>query len=231
MDGIAQPTPIPPRAYVFVSQWQFLALHNFELIGEISSSAVFAWADPRLATLYVTGGLEYLYDTADNPNRLPTLSPFAIEHAFDPLERELETVRFDEFPLAPSRLSALYAFPDAASCQRAAELHGWPLDEVREVGVWGHPLVRIHRGNMNLVSLMRGFYESGHLPADQERRDIFRAYWRGSEELPLQPTDAWLATPLWELLVEGKFLRTDDPRATGQDVVDAVHRSRQRPSQ
>lgn len=107
MDETAHPTRVPPRAYVFVSQWQFLALHIFEVIGEISSSAVFAWSDARLARLYLMGELQYLWDTDDNADRLPTLSPFAVEHALDPLERELETIRFEEFPLAPSRVSAL----------------------------------------------------------------------------------------------------------------------------
>jgi hypothetical protein len=92
-------------------------------------------------------------------------------------------------------------------------------------------LVRVHRGNMNLVSLMRGLYESGRLPSDQERRAIFRAYWRGGDELPFQPDDSRLATPLWELLVEGKFFRTDGPRASSEDVVDAVQRTHERPSQ
>jgi hypothetical protein len=146
------------------------------VIGEIASSAVFAWSDQRLLNLYLSGRLEYLYGTDENPNRLPTLSPFAIDHAFDPLERELEAARFEEFPLLPSRLSALYAFADRASCERAAELHSWSLAEVRQVRLLQHPLVRVHRVNMNLISLMRGLYDGGHLPPDHTRRAICRAY-------------------------------------------------------
>lgn len=204
---------------LFVSVTKFLpTVNNFEVLGQLTSSAAtLAWGDNTLLCLYLNGTLEYTMDPT-NPKSLLTATPFGVAHRDDPFERDIEAIRLGEYPLLPSRFSALFGFEDRDSCERVAQLHGWPLEEVRKVRVEQHEvLARAHRGNMNLISVLHGLYPAS-LTRDQLEQAI-RWYWSGSEELPITTDDARFGTPLWEWLVEGTFHRIDEPRGTIQDVL------------
>ena len=215
----------PNTLFVFVSETDLLTRHNFEVVGEMSSAAVSASEeDPRIRSLFLAGELEYGVQPT-NPRALYRMSPFMTTHYADPLEGEIESVRLAESRMLPSRLSALFGFANRENCERAAEMHGWSLAEVREVRVYqDDSLVRAHRANMNLITTLRLLHGTGALSPDQWQAAL-RDYWAGSGRLPVVPVDARYQTPLWEWLVEGKLFRTDAPRATLTDLVEMYEKT------
>jgi hypothetical protein len=217
-DSTAQ---LPKTVFVFVSNDNFLTANNFEVLGSITSASVFAWGDPRLLGLYRSGELEYLVTLPPSENALLALSPFSAQSQTDPVERRLEEVRFREFAMRPSRFGALYAFADLPTAERAADQHGWDRTEIREVALVPDALTRVHRGNMNLISLLRGIADGG-ASASVDWDEACRLYWRGEAALPVEPTDERFREPLWELLIDGQVLRIDEPRATMSDVVELL---------
>lgn len=91
----------------------------------------------------------------------------------------------------------------------------------REVALVPHPLTRIHRGNMNLISVLRGLAAGGE-SAGFDWDEWCGVYWRGEGVLPVEPSDEGMHEPLWELLIDGQVLRTDEAQATMSDVADLL---------
>lgn len=90
------------------------------------------------------------------------------------VEWDAEVARSGYFPLLPSRLSAIYAFGDMATCHAVAAKHGRKLGEVERFRPVPHEANRLVRVNMEVVQLMRVAYRRGVWTADQ-----LDAIWRG----------------------------------------------------
>lgn len=209
----------PDKLFIFVSQTALMSRYNFELVGRIDSAAASAWDDPTVMALYRQGRLEYGVKL-NNPKVLSRMSPFMTNYNNDPLEIELEAVRFATFSHLPSRLSALYGFAEREECERASELYGWDMTEMRTVRVLQDERVRAHRANMNLITILRGFPIFAG-PAGHPVREGITHYWQGSGNPPegVIVSDTRLRESLCEWLVEGTFFRTDEPRATLAEIV------------
>lgn len=61
-------------------------------------------------------------------------------------------------PTAPSRMSAIYAFGDEATCIEVASRYGWSLETVRRFEVAAGTAYRGARVNMEVISLLRTVY-------------------------------------------------------------------------
>jgi hypothetical protein len=222
----------PDEFFIFVSEASFWTRHNFHLTGSFVSGG-FAAAKPdavptgtvtlyapgqeaprgeALRDAYERGTLDYLQFTA-NPGYFGWPSPFAAEIATDyRVEWDAEVCRRHVDPLLPSRLSAIYAFGDHATCEEVAAKHHWQLGEVARFRLVPDPLNRIARVNMEIVSLARLAYRRGTWTAEK-LDEMRRAYWLGGESLALElPVDGVSferveSGVIWEYLIEGRLER------------------------
>ena len=235
---LVTPGNCPDPFYIFVNQAPTVARQNFELTRTfISTGFVLAFpefvpagvrvifgkqgrpallsagpdmpVDPDLRSGYVNGTLEYL-PLGMNPMYFGFMNPFTLSTvASYYVEADAELVRREVEPLAPSRLSAIYAFGDYQSCLDANVRHGWPLDQVRAFRLRPHEHARVWRANMELVSLAQPAYRGASLLNWEEARTYWRNYW--TESAPV--TFAFLEDGktnvshasgcTWEYLIEG----------------------------
>jgi hypothetical protein len=107
----------------------------------------------------------------------------------------------------------VYAFGSEEDCQKASERHKWDLGELLRFRLLPHPLNRVHRANMEIVSTMRGAYPSGSWSREQHDA-IWRHYWSGGGPLAVEiqavrdNTLGWQSIPsgeIWESLIEGRL--------------------------
>lgn len=222
----------PSEFFVFVNQASFWTRHNFGLTGRFVSSG-FAAAVPDqvpvgtvmayspgpsapsgddIRTAYVNGTLDYLM-FAPSPTYFGWPTPFASNVVTDyRIEYDAEVCRRWRFPLLPSRLSATYAFGDFDTCVAVSEKHRWPLDEVERFRLIPHELNRVHRVNMEIVSLARCAYRRAMFSAT-DLDAIWRTYWTGGGNMPLElPVDGRVhervdSGVIWEFLIEGVLER------------------------
>lgn len=216
---------VPDPFYVFVNRAHWPARHNVTRTGKLVSAAFLAavsetapaGTDARLSRgiqsdireRFITGTIDYLPFTP-NPTHFGWLSPFAVSAtAKYRVEYEAEIARRHHFPRAPSRLSAIFAFGDDQSCEQASRLHGWPLDEVRQFRLLPHPLARVSKVNMEIVSLMLLAHGGGTTFNVTDLDEIWRGYWSGADSLELDvlvgegKSESRSSGCLWEYLIEG----------------------------
>jgi hypothetical protein len=122
------------------------------------------------------------------------------------------------FPTLPSRMSSVFAFGTEEDCQKAHELYGWNLNQLRHFRLVCDPLTRVHRANMQIISLMRFAYPRARW--NREERDaIWRHYWSGGGSLKVEvpvirddvPGREWFESgEIWEHLIEGRLELADD---------------------
>jgi hypothetical protein len=169
----------------------------------------------------LTFGQQYLTGTADyfifvpNPNRTQgPVSLFSIS-AIDLylVEYNAERVRHLFFPLAPSRLSSVYAFGSEQDCNRAHSLYGWDLNSVRKFRLLPHALNRVQRANMEVVSLMRRAQKGG-MWTEEDTTQIWKHYWNGGGDLQIEipaiergalVRKTISSGAIWEYLIEGRL--------------------------
>jgi hypothetical protein len=126
-------------------------------------------------------------------------------------DAEYERVRIN--PRYPSRLSAIYAFGDYASCELVAQKYKWPLNEVRRFYVEPSPLTRVVKVNMEIASLMRYAYKVSMM---QNISEAWQAYWAGAGNVDaVLPTIGFKKQTsssgvIWEYLIDGA-MRPLDP--------------------
>jgi|ERR1700722_10716658 len=125
------------------------------------------------------------------------------------IEYNAELVRKDSFRFFPSRLSAIYAFGDYATCETVASKHGWPLREVRRFTLEeGNAFTKVIKTNMEIVSLLR---TANRISAIDSRTilEVWTRYWKGESiegmELPQSGGERKMFScgEIWEYLIEG----------------------------
>ena len=124
------------------------------------TSAGFAAAgsDPGFLEAYVHGTANYVPFVPNTARTTGFVSLFTVHAASQyEVEYDAEYLRYREFSTLPSRLSAVYAFGREDS-RKAHELYRWDLSTLRRFRLVRHPLTRVHRANMQIVSLMRSVY-------------------------------------------------------------------------
>lgn len=204
----------PPRVFVFANHASPIAVMNLRITGTFVSPAYAAMADPAFAEAYVRGDADLLPYVPNPDLSTGFMSPFTTGVLNDyRLEYDAELHRRGSAPDAPSRLTAVFAFEDLATCERVHARYGWDLGEVVEMRVVD--VLKARRVNMEIVSLARDAYRSGMLSPELVER-LWRSYWSGSDGFALElPTVDGTgrrqasAGVLWELLIDGKLVRAD----------------------
>ncbi|MFZ6025088.1 MAG: hypothetical protein ACOYVG_11625 [Bacteroidota bacterium] len=207
---------IPEEFYVFVTLSNFMTKNNYENSKTFNSAAFGELSMSKdLLEKYITGTINYLPFTP-NPNRsLHSVSPFHNSITADyRTEYNVEIARQYSFPLYPSRLSATYAFGNYDSCLEVNRKYGWDLSTVKRFQLQKHPLNRVAKVNMEIISLER--YASRVSILDQNTCNlIWRHYWTGQGNIQMElPTldmkrEVYNSGVLWEYLIEGSITGID----------------------
>jgi hypothetical protein len=213
----AMVTPIDLRApfLVFANTLNITCWNNLRFTRSIISAGyVAAVEDPKFRDAYLNGTANYAPLVPNNARSSAFLSLFTVSvQSLYEVEYDAEYLRSREFPLLPSRFSAVYAFGSDEDCRKAHERYNWPLSELRRFRLVPHPFNRMHRANMEIVSLMRSVYPKASW--DREQRDaIWRHYWSGGGSLAAEIPAIRDDTPdrqsiasgeIWEYLIEGRL--------------------------
>ncbi len=104
---------IPDEFYIFVNQMNPITHHNFTVTKTFTSSAVSCIEiDKSFIKKFINWTARYLpFEPCQSDNRSP--SPYMLSAINDyKIEYDAEVFREKNYPLYPSRLSALYAFGD-----------------------------------------------------------------------------------------------------------------------
>lgn len=211
---------MPDTFFVFANLSNTVCWHNLRFTKSITSSGFLAaMSDPAFHDAYVGGTANYWPFVPNQERSSGFVSLFAAtaQSSYE-VEYDAEYIRFREFPLLPSRLSAVYAFGSEEDCQKAHDLYGWDLSEVRRFRlVQDNQLIRVHRVNMGIVSLMRCVYPMASWSREQ-RDAIWRHYWAGGVTLKVEVPVICDDTPshqsresgeIWEYLIEGRLELVD----------------------
>lgn len=205
--------------FVFANTNDPMCWHNLHFTRCIISSGISAASsDPVFAEAYSKGTAIYAPYVPNGSRSSGFLSRFSINAtASYTVEYDAEYTRFKEFPLLPSRFSAVFAFATEEDCAKASKLYGWDISQVRRFRLADLPGTRVHRANMEIISLMRGVL-SGAAWGEEERQSIWRHYWSGGGsikvEIPVMrngsPQRQWFESgELWEHLIEGRLELAD----------------------
>jgi hypothetical protein len=200
---------------VFTDTSNVTCWHNLHFTKSITSSGfAAAVTDPAFRDAYIRGTANYEPFVPNTARSSGFVSLFTIHAASQyEVEYDAEYLRHHEFPTLPSRLSAVYAFGREDDCRRAHELYRWDLSTLRRFRLVRDPLTRVHRANMEIVSLMRSTYPRASW-SREDRDNIWRHYWssRGAlqVEIPVirngAPTRQWFESgEIWEYLIEGRL--------------------------
>jgi hypothetical protein len=189
--------------------------HNLRFTKSITSSGfAAATSDPAFRDTYIRGTANYAPFVPNTARSSGFVSLFTIHAASQyEVEYDAEYVRYHEFPTLPSRLSAVYAFGREEDCRKVHELYRWDLAKLRRFRLIRDPLTRVHRANMEIISLMRSVYPRASW-SRAERDNIWRHYWSGGGTLKVEipiicdgsPRRQWFESgEIWEYLIEGRL--------------------------
>ena len=165
-------------------------------------------AFPEFRKDYINGTATYLpFETAEPSCKALSIYTFGVINNYR-IEYDAEQYRLAYCPLYPSRLSAVYAFGDYESCIAVNRKYGWNLSEIREFTLVPHPLTRIAKLNMEIVSLARQSYMN--LPINRDLiHEIWKNYWSGNNDTRIEAYNETKCEVLaesgviWEYLIEG----------------------------
>ena len=209
----------PEFFFVFADTADPMCWHNLRFTKSIMSSGYAAAAsDPGFLEHYLKGTAVYAPFVPNDARTTGFISKFAISAASNyQVEYDAEYVRFTRYGTLPSRLSAVYAFGSMDECEKASIKHRWPLERVKRFRLAEHPLARVHRANMEIISLMRTVYPRASWNA-KERDDIWQHYWSGGGSITVKipaiindcpQQKGYSSGEIWEYLVEGKLELAD----------------------
>ena len=210
---------LPPELFIFVDQTSMMTRNNFQLRRTFNSRFAEPLQTEEGRAAIDSGEIDPM-PFKQNPDQYPDLSPFVLRLATEQwIEWEAERRRRSVAPLAPSRLSAVYAFGDEATCRTVSARHGWHLSTVWRFQVNTDFTWRAARVNMEVVSLMRGIYRLASWDTDSSNH-IWDHYWSGGENLQLEvpavggplgnQRDVVNSGVIWEWLIEGQVISHDD---------------------
>lgn len=205
---------------VFVDTSNVTCWHNLRFTKSIISSGFAAAAsDPEFRDVYIRGTANYAPFVPNTALTTGFVSLFAVQAASQyEIEYDAEYLRYHEFPTLPSRLSAVYAFGRAEDTRRAHDLYHWDLSTLRRFRLIRDPLARVHRANMQIVSLMRSVYPRASW-SREDRDNIWRHYWSGGGSLKVEIPVIREGAPhrqlfesgeIWEHLIEGRLQLLDE---------------------
>lgn len=207
---------IPDEFFVFVNLQNFITKNNYQnsktfhsaAFGELSLQGDFL-------EKYIKGTINYLPFVINQDRSLHSISPFHNSITADyRTEYNVEIARRYNYPLYPSRLSATYAFGDYNSCIEVNKKYNWDLSTVQIFRLNHHPLNRVAKVNMEIISLER--HASRVSTIDQKTCDfIWKHYWTGQGKMQMElpslnmTMEKYDSGILWEYLIEGSITCID----------------------
>lgn len=203
----------PSEFYIFCNFQNPITYNNVEKIGVINSSGITAASiDEQMLRGYLSGDADYL-PFIPNPNMSPAISMYQLG-IMNPYRAEYnaEINRKEKFKMYPSRLSSMYAFADYETCEKVSEKYHWDISTVRKFELQEHPLTRIAKVNMEVISLVRLAYGISSFNSDNE---VWQHYWTGQGNLELQlpgrnfEPQRYESGVIWEYLIEGSLKKVD----------------------
>ncbi|HEY1690340.1 MAG TPA: hypothetical protein VGF95_15910 [Solirubrobacteraceae bacterium] len=206
----------PHEFFIFVDRTSMTTRHNYDLTGGFTSRCAELLASPT-GTQKLDAGQIDLLPFKQNPDQYPFLSPFVVKLTTELwIEYEAERLRKAKHPQFPSRLSAIYAFGDKATCVEVALRHRWDLASVRRFTLAPGMPYRVVRVNMEIVSLMRTVFRLASWQVEDSDR-IWSHYWVGNGNLQVSTPDiegfggqrTWDSGVIWEWLIEGRLVSKD----------------------
>lgn len=199
---------VPEEFFVFVNFSSTIAAANYKA-GSYPSASVSAWADEKLRTKYQEGSINYLPFMPCDRDPI-AISPYCLTAINDyRIEYDAEYYRINNTPLYPSRLSAVYAFEDIATCEIVSTKYGWDLATVRKFTLLPCSLNRVAKVNMEHVSLARHAYRVSGMQ-ERDINELWGAYWHGVGNIKMNLPDGEDFTRnirgsgvAWEYLIDG----------------------------
>lgn len=200
---------IPEKFYIFVNRSNHITESNLSKTKRFFSSAMGAIdAFPEFREEYMNGTATYLpFEVAEPSCKALSMYTFGAINDYR-IEYDAEQYRLACCPLYPSRLSAVYAFGDYESCIAVNRKYRWNLNEVRAFTLAAHPLTRIAKLNMEIVSLARHSYKNLDINKDLIH-EIWKNYWSGNHDTRIEEyseTECKVLAEsgvIWEYLIEG----------------------------
>jgi len=206
--------------FVFADTSDPMCWHNLHFTRCIISAGVSAASsDPAFAAAYADGTAVYVPYVPNISRSTGFISRFSISAASTyTVEYDAEYTRYKEFSLLPSRFSCVFAFATKEDCKKAHELYRWDLAQVRRFRLEDIPGTRVHRANMEIISLMRAVLPRASW-TEQDRQAVWRHYWSGGGSLKVEipamrdgsPRREWFESgEIWEHLIEGRLTLLDE---------------------
>jgi hypothetical protein len=207
----------PTEYWIAVDDEFPLAAWQLATTGRITSASFAMFdLDASFVAKYEAGTVDYRPFTETNPGwDLRAMSPYLVRVlASYGVEFNAELVRRQVDPRLPSRLSATFACGSKQAALRLARLEGYRRS-VRKFELIDHPLNRVCRVNMDIVSMMRDT-SRGSTWNPPELEAIWRHYWTGEGKLEVDVPSTRLGerrrveVPVtWEYLIEGVLQLVD----------------------
>ncbi|MCE9623748.1 MAG: hypothetical protein K8R99_15520 [Actinomycetia bacterium] len=167
-----------PHCFIFLNQGNWVTANNLRVGGGRLCSASCGLFDSRLEEL-ISGTIHWRIDQQPDASHGGFLSPFAGQRLGigwqAQLEADAELVRAEKFPHCPSRLAALFVFPDFETCQLVNQLHQWDLQQVAEME---YLAVRTSICDMEIASIANGMYQAGSVTREFAQK-LWKTYWSG----------------------------------------------------
>ncbi|HBW1841941.1 TPA: hypothetical protein N3414_000666 [Klebsiella quasipneumoniae subsp. quasipneumoniae] len=203
----------PSEFFIFINLQNPIVYNNAEKIGVITSSGITAASmEENMLRSYISGNADYL-PFIPNPNASPAISMYqlGVMNTYR-VEYNAEISRKEKFKVYPSRLSSMYAFADYETCEQVSRKYNWDINTVRKFELQDHPLTRIAKVNMEIISLVRHAYGISGFMSDDE---VWQHYWSGQGNLELQlpgrdfQPQHYESGVIWEYLIEGSLRKVD----------------------
>jgi hypothetical protein len=206
---------VPNEFYIFVNHYNPQPIHNLNFSKSFISAA---WTncsmDDGFLQKYISGTATYL-PFSPTQQDCKVISPYCITAMNDyRVEFDAEVCRYSFYPLYPSRLSAIFAFSDFASCLKISKKWGWDIQTVKKFKLIEDHLTRVIKVNMEIVSLARYAYRISYLDAEGLNK-LWRHYWSGGGRMEMElPTAEFTrkrynSEEIFEYLIEGKVALTE----------------------
>jgi len=203
---------IPDIFYIFVNQYNPITVHNLNFTKCFTSAAyAYCGSSDDFIKKYLNGTATYLPYKL-NEMDLKFLSPYFLSAINDyKIEYDAENYRAQNFPLYPSRFSAIYAFGDYETCELVSQKYNWDISTVKKFKLDKDLLTRVVKVNMEIISLSRLAYKIS-MVNNETINTIWNNYWSGNGnfQIELPSTNMhhkiYQANDFFEYLIEGKII-------------------------
>ncbi|GAA6186004.1 hypothetical protein [Aliiglaciecola sp. NS0011-25] len=193
--------------FVFLNLNNPIARTNYETRGNkiISAGVLNALTEQSYLQKYINGTLDYIPFEINTQCDVAQPSLFQLS-AIDlyKIEYNAEVYRKQFLPHMPSRFSCIYAFKDYQDCIKVSKKYGWDLATVKHFKLEPNPLNKVHKVNMEVISLLRGQSYLSCLSPEEENK-VWEHYWnsRGPMSIESPLVGKGDSGVIWEYLVEG----------------------------